>query len=108
MPTPLDAVLQSILRQEAEDRPAADARVEAAMADPVLRGIIDRATQRYAGLFSEKGMERARRTLAVYFTTDPRGVAALAKMKKQVASGEVPADRRQTPVAPTEQRRKKP
>jgi hypothetical protein len=91
MPTDLEAKLKAILKREEQDRPAADARVEAALADPVLRGLVDRATARYARIFSDKGMDLARRTLAVYFTTDPGAMALLEKARAEAASGAVPA-----------------
>jgi len=100
MPTALDALLQSILQQEEEDRPTADAKVEAALADPSLRLVIERVVQRYERTFTPKGMERARRTLAVFFTTDPRAASLLATMREKGKSGAVqtgaPANRRRT------------
>jgi hypothetical protein len=53
----------------------------------VLRDVVERALQPYERIFTEKGMERARRTLVQVFTTDPAAVAALAKLRDQGASG---------------------
>jgi hypothetical protein len=102
MPTDLDLIVRTVLREEEEDRAANDAKIAAALADPVLRGVIDRVAPRYAHVFTEKGMERARRVLALVFTTDPRAAALLAKLREQAMSGAIHTG------ATAEQRKTKP
>ena len=85
-PPKLDALLQAILREE-DEAPAPSVDVQAALADPLLCGVIERALQPYERIFTEKGMERARRTLVQVFTTHPAGIATLAKAREQAASG---------------------
>lgn len=79
------ALLRSIL--EEEDAPAPDeAAVEAALADPVLAGIVERSMQSQARLLTDKGRERMRRTLAVVFLTDPRAMSLLAQARAEAGS----------------------
>ncbi len=89
-PHELDALIQSILSTDEEEEPAATIDLDAALADPVLRALIDRTMRPYQPLLSPKGREHARRTLALHFTTDPQAVALLAEMRKHAASGAEP------------------
>jgi hypothetical protein len=79
----LDALLQSILRDEKEQRAPSDEEVQAALADPTLAGLVERALARYEGIFTEKARARVRRTLAVVFTTDPRAMVLLSRLRER-------------------------
>jgi hypothetical protein len=97
-PPHVDALLPSILREE-EEASVSAVDVQAALSDPVLRGIVERSLKPYERLFTEKGMERARRTLVQVFTTHPTYIAALAKTREQAASGATTAGQAAAPPA---------
>jgi hypothetical protein len=100
----LDTLLRS-LSHEGDDADPPTIDLPAVLSDPLLHGVIERALEPYARIFSERGLDHARRTLALIFTTDPTAVAALARLRGQSASGAVrtgrpaaaPADRRRKP-----------
>jgi hypothetical protein len=78
-------LLQSIL--EEEDPPEPDeAAIDAALAEPVLAGIIERSMASKVGMLTDKGRDRMRRTLAVVFLTDPRAMSLLAEARAAGAS----------------------
>jgi hypothetical protein len=106
-PPHLDALLQTLLREE-DDAPPPAVDLEAALSDPLLRGVIERALQPYERIFSEKGMERARRTLVQVFTSDPAAVSALAKLREQGASGATTAAQPGARPANSRRQRRKP
>jgi hypothetical protein len=107
MPTETDdAILRSILEEDNPPEPD-EAAIQAALADPVLSGIIARATARHAGLLTEKGLERTRRTLAVTFLTDPRAVSLLASARADDASATLPTGKTST-EAPRRRQKSKP
>jgi len=103
----IDAFLQSILKK-VDEAPAPAVDVEAALADPVLRGVIERTLRPYERILTEKAMEHARRTLVLVFTTDPASVAALAKAREQAASGAVAMGQQPSVGAPRRRQRRTP
>jgi hypothetical protein len=75
------AILRSVLEEEPPAEPD-DAAIAAALAEPVLAGIVARAMKTREGLLTEKGRERMRRTLAVLFLTEPRAMSLLAQARQ--------------------------
>jgi hypothetical protein len=101
----LDALLQSLLREGEGAGPDSVDPQTALASDPLLRDVIERALVPYERIFSEKGLDLARRTLTLLFTTSPAAVAALAKLRDEGASRAVAAG---TPSAqPASKRRSK-
>jgi hypothetical protein len=94
------ALLRSILEEEDPPEPD-DAAIEAALAEPVLAGIVERSMESKARLLTDKGRERMRRTLAVVFLTDPRAISLLAQARAEAGSATVSTG---TPNADTTRR----
>lgn len=79
------AILASILEEEAPTEPD-DAAIQAALAEPVLAGIVERSMASKVGLLTDKGRERMRRSLAVMFLTEPRAMSLLAQARAEAGS----------------------
>jgi hypothetical protein len=92
------ALLDSILDEEAVPEPD-DAAIEAALADPVLTGIVERSMASKARLLTDKGRARMRRDLAVLFLTEPRMMSVLAQARAEGASATVGTPGAEIPAA---------
>ncbi len=90
-PRDLDPELEALLKEVEED-PSPDAALDAALADPLLAKVIERRIQHYEGILTDKAMQHARRTLAHVFTTSPKAIRTLARLREAVASGTATPD----------------
>jgi hypothetical protein len=81
------AILKEIL---AEAPPMPDeAAIQAMLLDPVSGGIIARVVEKRAGLLTPKGIEHAKRTLAIFFLINPEAAATMAQARAGDRSGTV-------------------
>jgi hypothetical protein len=81
-PEDLDDIVRAALEEEAALPPVTEADVDAALADPVLAGILARVLQAHEGKLTAKGLERMRRSTAIVFLRDPESAALLARVRE--------------------------
>ena len=112
-PDDLDDIARSALEEEEAMTPPTDAEIDAALADPVLAGIIARAIQPHESKLTAKGLARMRRTTAIVFLRDPGSAALLARVREGAlrdASGAAFAEatvERPTTASPPSPRRRR-
>jgi hypothetical protein len=112
-PDELDEIVRSALEEEAALPLPTEAAIDAALADPVLAGIIDGAVQAHEGKLTAKGLERMRRSTAIVFLRDPGSAALLARMRagaigdgSGAVGGEVTVERPTAASPPSPRRRR--
>jgi hypothetical protein len=94
-PDDLDDVVRAALEEEEALPPVTEEEVEAALADPVLAGLIARAIEPHEHKLTAKGLAEIRRTTAMVFLRDPGSAALLARAREAAlrdTSGAVPGE----------------